>query len=78
MGTGLNFRNHAPPESAARWRKFLPVPIFYVTVIANKSTKPGAPMTLSVPDHPQLARGTLRALIAKAGLTVEEFLQAVR
>jgi predicted RNA binding protein YcfA (HicA-like mRNA interferase family) len=39
-------------------------------------TKPGVPV--SVPDHPQVARGTLRALIAKAGLTVEEFLAAAR
>ena len=39
-------------------------------------TKPGAVVTLSVPDHPQVARGTLRTLIAKAGLTVEEFLAA--
>jgi predicted RNA binding protein YcfA (HicA-like mRNA interferase family) len=41
-------------------------------------TKQGAPATLSVPDHPQVARGTLRALIASAGLTVEEFLAAAR
>ena len=41
-------------------------------------TKPDAPVTLSVPDHPQVARGTLRTLIAKAGLTVEEFLAAAR
>jgi hypothetical protein len=34
----LNFRNHAPPESASRWRKFLPVPIFSVTGIPNRST----------------------------------------
>jgi hypothetical protein len=39
MGTGLNFRNHALPESASRWRKFLPVPISYVTVIPNRNTK---------------------------------------
>jgi predicted RNA binding protein YcfA (HicA-like mRNA interferase family) len=39
-------------------------------------TKPGARVTLSVPDHPQVARGALRTLIAKAGLTVEEFLAA--
>ena len=39
--------------------------------------KPGHPATLSVPDHPQVARGTLRALINRAGLTVEEFLAAV-
>ena len=37
-------------------------------------TKVGASVTLSIPDHPQVARGTLRTLIAKAGLTVEEFL----
>ena len=41
-------------------------------------TKTGALSTLSVPDHSQVARGTLRALIAKAGLTVDEFLAAVR
>ena len=35
-------------------------------------------MTLSVPDHPEIARGTLRALIAKAGLTVGEFLAAAK
>jgi len=39
-------------------------------------TKPGALATLSIPNHPQVARGTLRTLIAKAGLTVEEFLTA--
>ena len=38
-------------------------------------TKPGAHVTLSIPDHPQVARGTLRALIAKAGLSVEDFLE---
>ena len=41
-------------------------------------TKPRASATLSVPDHPQVARGTLRTLIAKAGLTVDEFLAAAR
>ena len=41
-------------------------------------TKPGSPVTLSVPDHPQVARGTLRTLIAKAGLTVQEFLAAAQ
>ena len=28
---------------------------------------------LTVPDHRELARGTLRAIIREAGLTVEEF-----
>ena len=41
-------------------------------------TKPGHPATLSIPCHPQVARGTLRALITRAGLTVEEFLAAVQ
>jgi predicted RNA binding protein YcfA (HicA-like mRNA interferase family) len=30
---------------------------------------------LSVPNHKELAKGTLRALIRDAGLTVEEFAQ---
>lgn len=36
--------------------------------------KEGRNVTLSVPNHPEVARGTLRTLIARAGLTVEEFL----
>jgi predicted RNA binding protein YcfA (HicA-like mRNA interferase family) len=40
--------------------------------------KPGLPETLSVPDHPELRVGTLRALIRKAGLSVEEFLALLR
>ncbi len=39
-------------------------------------TKPGHIATLSIPDHPQVARGTLRSLIARAGITIEEFLTA--
>ena len=38
--------------------------------------KPGHIATLSIPDHDRVARGTLRALIARAGLTVEQFLSA--
>lgn len=41
-------------------------------------TKEGHPATLSVPNHPEVARGTLRSLIAKAGLTIEEFLEALQ
>ncbi len=29
--------------------------------------------TLVVPNHPELAKGTLRAVIRKSGMTVEEF-----
>lgn len=32
--------------------------------------------TLSVPDHREVAKGTLRSLIRTAGLTVEEFVAA--
>jgi predicted RNA binding protein YcfA (HicA-like mRNA interferase family) len=39
--------------------------------------KPNHPATLSVPDHDQVARGTLRALIAKSGLTIEQFNEAL-
>ena len=37
-------------------------------------TKPGIPVVLSVPDHREVQRGTLRSLIRGAGLSVEEFL----
>ena len=41
-------------------------------------TKPRHPATLSVPDHSQVARGTPRALIARAGLTVEQFVAVLQ
>lgn len=37
--------------------------------------KPGHIATLSVPDHKEVARGTLRALIRLADLTVEQFVR---
>ncbi len=37
--------------------------------------KPGEVATLSVPDHREVARGTLRSLLRAAGLTVEEFME---
>lgn len=40
-------------------------------------TRPGQIATLSIPDHPVVARGTLRALIAKAGLAIDEFIAAI-
>jgi predicted RNA binding protein YcfA (HicA-like mRNA interferase family) len=36
--------------------------------------KEGHMATLSVPDHKEVARGTLRGLVRAAGLTVDEFL----
>ncbi len=40
-------------------------------------TKAGEVATLSVPDHREVARGTLRSLIRAADLSVDEFLAAV-
>lgn len=39
--------------------------------------KEGHIATLSIPNHSEVARGTLRSLISKAGLTVDEFLKVV-
>jgi predicted RNA binding protein YcfA (HicA-like mRNA interferase family) len=33
---------------------------------------------LTVPDHRELAKGTIRALIREAGITVEDFIALVR
>jgi predicted RNA binding protein YcfA (HicA-like mRNA interferase family) len=33
----------------------------------------GQNVTLSIPDHKEVAKGTLRSLIRAAGLTVQEF-----
>lgn len=38
-------------------------------------TKSGERANLSVPQHKELSKGTLRKLIRAAGLTVDEFLQ---
>ena len=35
--------------------------------------KVGSSATLSVPNHREVARGTLRSLVRAAGLTVEDF-----
>jgi predicted RNA binding protein YcfA (HicA-like mRNA interferase family) len=39
--------------------------------------KSGHPATLSVPDHAEVARGTLRALIRRAGVTADDFLRLI-
>jgi len=36
--------------------------------------KAGSMVTLSVPDHREVAKGTLRSLIRSSGMTVKEFL----
>ena len=38
-------------------------------------TRPGTMTTLSVPQHRELDRGLVRALVRAAGLTVEEFIE---
>jgi predicted RNA binding protein YcfA (HicA-like mRNA interferase family) len=38
-------------------------------------TKAGSWASLSVPDHRELDRGTLRKLIRLAGITVDEFVE---
>jgi hypothetical protein len=38
--------------------------------------KGGHIATLSVPDHKEVAKGTLRSLIRSAGITVDEFVTA--
>ena len=40
-------------------------------------TKTGENVTLSVPDHREVAKCTLRGLIRSAGLTVEQFASAI-
>jgi len=40
--------------------------------------KEGHIATLSVPDHREVARGTLRSLITRSGLNIEEFLNTLK
>jgi len=40
-------------------------------------TKEGELVTLSVPDHKEVARGTLRSLIRAANLTADAFIAAL-
>jgi predicted RNA binding protein YcfA (HicA-like mRNA interferase family) len=39
-------------------------------------TKDGEIATLSIPDHKEVAKGTLRSLIRSANLTIDEFVKA--
>ncbi|MBA3713566.1 MAG: type II toxin-antitoxin system HicA family toxin [Pyrinomonadaceae bacterium] len=40
-------------------------------------TKENEIVTLSIPNHKEVARGTLRSLIRSANLTVDEFVAAI-
>jgi predicted RNA binding protein YcfA (HicA-like mRNA interferase family) len=39
--------------------------------------KDGEIATLSIPDHREVVKGTLRSLIRTAGITVEEFISEI-
>ena len=39
--------------------------------------KEGEIVTLSIPDHDEVAKGTLRSLIRSAGVTMEEYNEAL-
>jgi len=41
-------------------------------------TKDGEIASLSIPNHKEVARGTLRSLIRSANLTVDEFVQELK
>jgi len=41
-------------------------------------TKEGEIASLSIPNHREVARGTLRSLIHSANLTVDEFVQKLK
>jgi predicted RNA binding protein YcfA (HicA-like mRNA interferase family) len=41
-------------------------------------TKSGEIITISVPNHREIAKGTLRSLIRSANLTTEEFLSKAK
>lgn len=40
--------------------------------------KEGHMATLSIPDHREVSRGTLRSLIRSSGLSVEQFLELTK
>jgi predicted RNA binding protein YcfA (HicA-like mRNA interferase family) len=40
-------------------------------------TKEGEIATLSIPDHREIAKGTLRSLIRSANLTIDRFISAL-
>jgi len=41
-------------------------------------TKEGNPVILSIPNHREIRRGTLRSLIRDAGLTLEVFISLLK
>ncbi len=41
-------------------------------------TKPGQVATLSIPNYPEVAKGTLRGLIRSANLSIDQFLSTIQ
>jgi hypothetical protein len=40
-------------------------------------TKQGHIASLAIPDHKEVTKGTLRSLVRSAGITMEDFLEAM-
>ncbi len=68
-----------PQLPVMRWREVVRVREGFEWQVARQRgshivmVKPDENITLSVPDHKEIAKGTLRSLIRSAGLTVEQF-----
>ncbi|GAB6068893.1 hypothetical protein JCM13664_22140 [Methylothermus subterraneus] len=73
----------APPLPVLSGREVVRVFELFGWQVARQSgshivmVKEGEMATLSVPDHREVAKGTLRSLIRAAGLTVTEFVSKV-
>ena len=46
-------------------------------IVLQKSV-PGTTITVVVPNHPELATGTLRSIIRRAGLSVDDFVALLK
>jgi len=69
---------------SANWRKVVKALQSHGWNVARQSssqiilTKDGEIASLSVPAHATVAKGTLRKLIRSAGMTIEEFVEAMK
>ena len=71
-----------PPLPTVSGRKAVRIFVSLGWSVARQSgshvilTRPGQIATLSVPDHAAVAKGTLRALLRSAQISVDEFVRA--
>jgi hypothetical protein len=73
-GNGL-IMSSALPCSQRTWSS----PNIWNLRLASCASKcKGEQVTLSVPDHREVAKGTLRSLIRTAGITLQEFVSGMR